>query len=427
MVLLSIFSGSDRFEVDSHKMEYGWIVNKKKGDKIDAVMVCYMKSPRSYTGEDVVEIFCHGGQIVLGKVMELLINKGVRVAERGEFTKRAFLNGKLDLSQAEAINDLVSAKTEVGVSCAIRQLEGRLKILINSIVEVLKAVLVEIEVGIDFPDDEYEKSSSEVEARINKAIIEIGGLLDTAKIGKIFKEGLSVVIVGKPNVGKSSLFNAILKEERAIVTDVPGTTRDTIDEVLNINGLAVRVVDTAGIRKAESLVEVEGVDRAVREVRSSNIMIAVFDGSNEIEPFEYEIAEMNSGGCKICVVNKVDLGIKVNIEEISRRVDAKETIMVSAINRTGVDELINKIYEIALNEIRPGEELAIIINSRHEGCLISARKSLIKARDGIQRGIPLDIVAVNIKETILGLGGVTGEVVSEEIINKIFSSFCVGK
>jgi tRNA modification GTPase len=425
--LFSVFYSQNEDLIESHRMMHGWIVRGEARERIDEVMVCYMESPRSFTGEDVVEVYCHGGQVVLGRVLGLVLKQGIRLAERGEFTKRAFLNGKLDLSQAESILDLINAKTEVGADYAVRQLEGRLKAKTNNIILGLKNILAEIEAEIDFPDDVHEQRKVEIQGKIVKEKEKIERLLKTAEIAKIYKVGISAVIIGKPNVGKSSLLNAIIGEERAIVTDVPGTTRDTIEESLNIKGLAIKIVDTAGIRRAENKVEEAGVKRARNEIQMADIVIMVFDGSAEIDEKDEEVLDEGRDRLGLIVINKADLAMKIKLEELTSKAGEKEAVMVSALHNLGIDALVNKIHEIAIMGISKEKDCEVIINKRHERCLLSAQQSLNKALTNIASNMPVDILSLDIKQSIINLEEISGEALSEEIIEKIFCNFCIGK
>lgn len=424
--LFSVFRGDKKGVVESHQMMHGWVV-KNKCEKVDEVLACFMESPKSFTGEDVAEIYCHGGQVVLREVLGLIMKHEIRLAENGEFAKRAFLNGKIDLSQAESILDLVKAKTEVGAGYAIRQLEGRLRQLIDNIKGALAGLLAEIEAEIEFPDDVEEKKRAEIEKRIKVEANKMDKLLETAEARRIFREGISVVIIGKPNVGKSSLLNAILGEERVIVTDVPGTTRDAIEEGISIRGLAVKLIDTAGIREAKGSVERAGVERARQEIKMADMVIMVFDGSGRLETEDLEM--MNEVGDKlnIVVINKIDLGINIQIEEIQKQVRVGGVQFVSAIRNEGVEGLLNRIHAVAMREMKGQEENEISINARHEGCLKRAKKNLEKAMAGMVSEVPTEIITIDIKEAIIELGEITGETISDDVINTIFSDFCIGK
>ena len=424
--LLSVFRGGESGGIESHRMMHGWIVNNT-GEKVDEVLACFMGSPKSFTGEDVAEIYCHGSQVVLRSVLGLIMKHDIRLAENGEFAKRAFLSGKLDLTQAESILDLVKAKTEVGAGYAIRQLEGRLKQKIDNIKEELTGLLVEIEVGMDFPDDGQEKKCTEIHKKIRLEVNKMDKLLEKAEVRRVFRDGISVVITGKPNVGKSSLLNAILGEERVIVTDVPGTTRDTIEEGVSIRGLAVKIIDTAGIRETGGAVERAGVERARKEIKMADMVIMVFDGAAGLSAEDFEIINEVGDKLNIAVINKIDLANIIKIDEINGRIKVGGVALVSAIRNEGIGYLLNIIHEMAIHELKGQADYEIAINARHEGCLQRAKIKLEKAMAGACNEIPNELITIDIKEAISELGEITGETISEEIVNKIFSDFCIGK
>lgn len=411
--------------IEPRRVYHGWVVDN--GKPVDEVLFCYMQAPNSYTGEDVVEINCHGGIAVLKAVLETTLKAGARMAERGEFTKRAFLNGKIDLMQAEAILDLVKAKTSEGVGAAVGQLEGRLSQKIHEMREELISLQAGLEATVDFPEDVSEIRPEETGKSISKTISSIDKLLETADLGKIIREGLATVIIGKPNVGKSSLLNALLKEDRAIVTEIPGTTRDTIEETVNLQGLPLRIIDTAGIRHPKDKVEEFGVLKAKNELRESDLAIIVMDASQELDENDLMIVREAKDKKAVIALNKIDLGLKINSGEIKKLTNGLPAFKISALKGDGLPQLEEGILQyIGFNKLQAGNG-GVIINLRHKDCLLKARQSLAEALNSAQNKMSADFIAIDLKGAILALGEAAGEAVSEEIINKIFEEFCVGK
>jgi tRNA modification GTPase len=386
-----------------------------------------MGAPKSYTGEDVVEIYCHGGIAVLQRVLEQSLSAGARLAERGEFTKRAFLNRKIDLPQAEAVLDMVSANTAQCAGFAVRQLEGRLSGIVSGIRERCLFMLAELEAAIDFPEDVSDVDRESLTAGLKGQINEIEGLLATAEGGRIFRSGLATVIIGKPNVGKSSLLNALLGEERAIVTEVPGTTRDAIEESIDIKGIPLKIVDTAGIRHPKDRVEEFGVARTERELESAEFSLIVVDGSNELDEMDTMVLNKARGKKGVVVINKIDLGCVLTEDNMRGIIRDYNVYKTSARFGDGIGGLIDGIYDyLQCQKGLPGTD-SIAINSRHKQCLVRARDGLVEALESCSRDLPGDFVTIDLKQSILALGEVTGEVVSEEVIKSIFDQFCVGK
>ncbi|MFC1571711.1 tRNA uridine-5-carboxymethylaminomethyl(34) synthesis GTPase MnmE [Candidatus Margulisiibacteriota bacterium] len=419
-VLSPLFLSSNGSKIESHKMSPGWLVDPSSGEKIDRIMACYMMAPKTFTGEDVVEFHCHGSMAVVQKALNLTLGSGARLAQKGEFTKRAFLNGKIDLAQAEAVLDLVRTPTESGAGYAIKQLEGRLSDVVSGIKRSLIKMQAGLEVSIDFPEDVAELNYNQLIQQINGDIEAIAGLINSAQSGKIYRQGLATVIIGKPNVGKSSLLNALLKEERAIVTEEPGTTRDSIEEALSIKGIPLRVVDTAGMRQPKDRAEELGVNRAKEERDQACLILAVFDASEPIDELDQEVLKSIEGKRSVVVLNKVDLGLKAHI---SRKPEYK----TSALYGDGIKELTDGIFAYIQAEISMPADSSVLINERHKECLARARESLLNAAETCVKGLAADIVAIDVKDAIMALGEVTGELVSEEVINAIFDQFCVGK
>ena len=407
-------------------MKYGYIVENEK--IIDEVLVSYFKEPMSYTTENMCEINSHGGNIVMKKILELCLKNGAELAEPGEFTKRAFLNGRIDLTQAESVIDVINAKSEKEVQAGIKQLEGGLSKEISAIKQEILDVMVNIEVAIDYPEyDVEEVTNNEIMNMLNSVEIKLNKLEKSFDNGKILKEGIKTAIIGKPNAGKSSLLNRILKEDRAIVTEFEGTTRDTIEEYININGIPLKLIDTAGIRNAKDEVEKIGIHKSKEIAKNADLIIAIFDASKDLSKEDKEILEIIKGKKVIILLNKIDLQQKLHKEDKEFREVTDSIIEISALNNIGIDDVyaeITKLFEI--NEINLDNDL-VITNIRHKNLIHQAVESIKKTKETIQEKMPIDIIAVYIKEILEDLGNITGEFVTEDIINEIFSKFCLGK
>lgn len=419
-------SGKKIEEYNTRTLIYGHILDGEK--TIDEVLVAYMKGPNSYTTEDVIEINCHGGFISVKKILELVLSKDVRLADQGEFTKRAFLNGRIDLAQAEAIIDVINAKTEMAHTVAQSQLEGSLSKKIKDLRFGITEMLAHITVSIDFPDEDVEQityntlkeKSLELQKEINK-------LYDTAESGKILRDGLKTVIVGKPNVGKSSLLNAVLGENRAIVTDIPGTTRDVIEEFVNIKGIPLKIVDTAGIRETEDVVEKIGVEKSKEFFNSADLSIVVLDSSRELEIEDIEILEAVQPNKTIVLLNKTDLDQVIDIEKIKQFVDEKNIITISALQHEGIEKIHDKIEDMVFEgTVRNSSDL-VVTNSRHKDALYKAKQSISDALTAIDSYMPLDFIEVDFKNIWDYLGYINGDTVTEDLLDTIFSNFCIGK
>ena len=407
-------------------MKYGYIVENEK--IIDEVLVSYFKEPMSYTTENMCEINSHGGNIVMKKILELCLKNGAELAEPGEFTKRAFLNGRIDLTQAESVIDVINAKSEKEVQAGIKQLEGGLSKEISAIKQEILDVMVNIEVAIDYPEyDVEEVTNNEIMNMLNSVEIKLNKLEKSFDNGKILKEGIKTAIIGKPNAGKSSLLNRILKEDRAIVTEFEGTTRDTIEEFVNINGIPLKLIDTAGIRNAKDEVEKIGIHKSKEIAKNADLIIAIFDASKPLSKEDKEILEIIKGKKVIILLNKIDLQQKLHKEDKDFREVTDSILEISALNNIGIDDVyaeITKLFEI--NEINLDNDL-VITNIRHKNLIHQAVESIKKTKETIQEKMPIDIIAVYIKEILEDLGNITGEFVTEDIINEIFSKFCLGK
>jgi len=415
-------------EVENRKLTYGHIVDPETGMIIDEVLIAYMKEPYTYTRENMVEIYCHGGVVAVKRILELLLNNGARLAEPGEFTKRAFLNGRLDLAQSEAVIDVIRAKTDKSLQVSLNQLDGSLSKKIKDIMGILLEMLAHINAAIDFSEDDLEDVDYEdLERKALQVKDQISKLLNTADRGKILRDGLNTVILGKPNVGKSSLLNAILRENRAIVTNIPGTTRDVIEEYVNIDGIPLKIVDTAGIRETENVVERIGVDKAREMVNKADLIIAVFDISNDLTDEDYEIIDLVKDKKAIVLLNKIDLPNQFTVDFIKGLLPDKKIVTSSIRNNIGLDLLEEEIKNMFYSGHLDVESDVVVTNIRHKNQLSKALKNIEDGLEGIRLKLPLDCVEVDIKSCWENLGEISGDTVSEDILDKIFSEFCIGK
>lgn len=423
----------------SHTIHYGYITD---GDEtIDEVLVMLMRGPHSYTGEDTVEINCHGGVYVVKRILETLIKYGARPAEPGEFTKRAFLNGRLDLSQAEAVGDLITSKNEYALQSSISQLKGNVKNKINDIRKKIIYHTAFIETALDDPEhisvDGYGK---ELHVVVDEILEEIKKLLASCDNGRIIKEGIQTVIVGKPNAGKSSLLNVLIGEERAIVTDIAGTTRDVLEEHINLQGISLNIMDTAGIRDTEDIVEKIGVDKAKGHAENADLIIYVIDASSELDENDYNIFEMIEGKKSIILLNKTDLDVVVTKEIVEKeyfarnlaKMDNRESfefpvIEISAKKKQGIDELESILKDMFYEGNLAFNDEIYITNVRHKTALNDAYQSLMKVNESIEMGMPEDFYSIDLLDAYESLGSITGETIGEDLVNEIFSKFCMGK
>lgn len=411
-------------DIKGYTIKYGNIVDNE--EIIDEVLVSYFKAPKSYTSENMCEINSHGGIVIVNKILDLCIRNGAQIAEPGEFTKRAFLSGRLDLSQAEAVIDVINAKTDKEAKISMEQLEGNLSQKIEQIRRIIISVMADIEATIDYPEYDLEEVTN---AKILNILDEVDKLLNSLEKsfynGKILREGISTAIIGRPNAGKSSLLNVILNEERAIVTDIEGTTRDTIEEYISIDGVPLKIIDTAGIRNANDEVEKIGVSKAIEIAKKSDIVVAIFDSNKELNEEDEKILDLLKDKNAIIILNKIDLAKKINTEKIKEL--NKPIVEISTKTRDGIEtfyEEISKMFK--LKEIANDGE-TIVTNVRHKNIIINSRKNLNKARETILSNMPIDIISTYLKEIIEELGKITGETVTEDVINEIFSKFCLGK
>ncbi len=413
-------------DMKTYTMRYGHICEIGTKNIIDEVIISFMKGPKSFTAEDVVEVNCHGGIVSTNKVLEEIIKAGARLAEPGEYTKRAFLNGRIDLSQAEAVMDIIRAKTDLSMKSAVMQHEGALSKEINKLRQYMLDTLALIEYSVDFTEDDEEEDPTiapRVQDQLKEAIFDIETLLKEADEGRIIRDGLNMVIVGKPNVGKSSMLNTLLKENRAIVTDVPGTTRDIIEEYLNIDGIPIRIIDTAGIREAKDVVEQIGIERSKEKLNQADIVLLMIDSSRPLDEEDMQIIEAVKDRKTIVVKNKCDLEVKINEEDLK---DFNDIILSSTKTGYGIEELKNKIKEIFFNGEVSSESL-IISNNRHKQALYRALENCNEALKRVQLNEYLDLISIYVTSALRALGEITGAELEEDLINKIFSEFCVGK
>lgn len=413
-------------DAPSHRMLYGHIVDPDDEHLVDEVLLAVMHAPNSYTREDVVEINCHGSMLSVRQILELALRQGVRIADPGEFTKRAFLHGRIDLSQAEAVLDIINAKTEESMRIAGEQLRGGLTERLSAIREKLIEITAFVEAHIDFPEDEIETASKhEIERKLVAATAEILKLSDTFNEARFFREGLSIAIVGRPNVGKSSLLNAVLQKDRAIVTDLPGTTRDLIEDYLNINGLPVRIVDTAGIRSSDEVVEQAGIKRSIQAIEHADFIVVLFDGSEPFTQEDQDLLAIIRDKKALLVINKADLPQKISFENSAA--EGKECLCISAVTGEGIERLKSIIFESNIRGWQEDREGVVITNIRHKAALDSAAESLDKARGLLSGNNPLELFSIEMRGSLDRIGEITGIITTDEILMKIFSSFCIGK
>lgn len=426
----SIYKGKKQLsEVDSHTINYGHILDPDSGEIVEEVMAAVMRAPKTFTREDIVEINCHGGLVTVNRVLELTLSNGARMADPGEFTKRAFLHGRIDLSQAEAVMDFIRSKTERASKVALGQMEGRLSELIKGLRQSILEILAQVEVNIDYPEyDDVEEATSQFllkeAANIEQ---EIDKLLKTGQQGKIMREGLSTVIVGKPNVGKSSMLNNLIQDNKAIVTEIAGTTRDVLEEYVNVRGVPLRLVDTAGIRETEDIVEKIGVERSRKALSEADLILFVLNYNESLTESDYQLFEAIKNEDFIVIINKTDLEQHLDMDELKEMIGDHPIVQTSMVEQQGIEELEQKISELFFGGQVQSQDMTYVSNSRHIALLKDAKSSINDAIHSAEEGIPIDIVQIDLIKTWELLGEVIGEEASESLIDQLFSQFCLGK
>ncbi len=425
--VFSSFKHKSLTNTRNHSLLYGHILDDT-GKVIDEVLVSVMRGPHSFTAEDVVEINCHGGIVAVRKTLEIVLKAGARPADPGEFSKRAFLNGRIDLAQAESIIDLINAKTEKSLKVAVNQLEGMLSGEIKEISTEMLELMAHIEAGIDFPEHDIEEiSRHKIEQKSGEILARIEHMLALADTGKVFREGLRTVIIGKPNVGKSSLLNALLKEKRAIVTDIPGTTRDVIEEIVSIRGIPLKLVDTAGIRETEDVVEKIGVEKTKEVFAESDLVLFMVDASTGLTAEDRALFPLVKDRNSLVIVNKTDVTQEVNVSEIETHFRGEDIIEMSLLYGRGLDRLEKRIEEMVYAGLSSSQEEIVVSNVRHKDALERALRSIKDVLSAMRAGLPTDCMAIDLRTAWETLGEITGESVSEDLVDQIFSRFCIGK
>ncbi|MBC9873887.1 tRNA uridine-5-carboxymethylaminomethyl(34) synthesis GTPase MnmE [Macrococcoides bohemicum] len=426
-----IYKGKHKLiNVDSHTINYGHIIDPETNDIVEEVMVAVMRAPRTYTREDIVEINCHGGIMTVNRVLELTLSNGAKLAEPGEFTKRAFLNGRIDLSQAEATMDFIRSKTDRASKVAMQQIEGRLSTLIKGLRQSILEILAQVEVNIDYPeyDDVEEATNQFLLTEAEKIKTSIEGLLQTGTQGKILREGLSTVIVGKPNVGKSSMLNNLIQDNKAIVTEIAGTTRDVLEEYVNVRGVPLRLVDTAGIRETDDIVEKIGVERSREALSKADLILYVLNYNEALTESDYQLAEVIKNEDVIVIINKTDLSQALDIEAVKQMVGVNTPIvMTSMVDQSGIEQLEEKIRDLFFEGAVSNQDMTYVSNARHISLLKDAKQSISDAIIAAESGVPIDMIQIDLIKTWELLGEVIGESVADGLIDQLFSQFCLGK
>jgi len=425
----TLFKGVNLNEVTSHTIHYGNIVDPTTVDIADEVMVSVMRAPKTFTCEDVVEINCHGGVVAVNRILQLVLSHGARLADPGEFTKRAFLNGRIDLSQAEAVMDVIRAKTDEAMNVALNQLDGKLSRLIKDLRSTLIETIAHVEVNIDYPEyDDVEEMSHEMMRTKTKYVhSEIKKLLDIAHQGKIFREGIKTAIVGRPNVGKSSLLNSLLQEEKAIVTNIPGTTRDIIEEYVKVRGIPLKLIDTAGIRDTQDVVEKIGVERSQKLIKEVDLVLFMLNNNEPITSADRLIFESLRETNYIVIINKTDLDTHIEMDTVKKLAKGKPVITTSIIQDEGIEALEMALYELFFSGEVMTNDATFVSNVRHIQLLQDAKKALEDAMEALELNIPLDMVQIDVTRTWEFLGEIIGDTASESLIDQLFSQFCLGK
>ncbi len=414
--------------VDSHTIHYGHLIDPNTNEKVEEVMVAVMKAPRTFTREDVVEINCHGGVVSANRVLQLVLSNGARLAEPGEFTKRAFLNGRIDLSQAEAVIDLIRSKTDRAMNLALNQMEGRLSKRIRSLRETLIETIAHVEVNIDYPEYDAEEMTQQLLLeKMQRVKREIEKLMSTSKQGKILREGLATAIVGRPNVGKSSLLNSLVQENKAIVTNIPGTTRDVLEEYVNVRGVPLKLIDTAGIRETDDVVEKIGVERSKQIINEADLILLVLNHAEPLSEEDKSLIEMAKQHEAIFIVNKTDLPQKIDLEEVKRLAGETPIVSLSLLRDEGIEQLEEMIAAMFFTDGVEAQDLTYVSNSRHIALLEQAKRSIEDAISSLEANMPIDMAQIDITRAWELLGEIIGDTVSEKLIDQLFSQFCLGK
>ena len=416
-------------EQPSHTIHYGHIVDPKNDEVIDEVMVTVLRAPKTFTREDVVEINCHGGIVAINRILQLVLRMGARLAEPGEFTKRAFLNGRIDLSQAEAVMDLIRAKTDKSMQMAMRQLDGELSKLIQNLRQEILNTLAQVEVNIDYPeyDDVEEMTLQLLREKTQQVSQGIRALLNTASQGKILRDGLKTAIVGRPNVGKSSLLNVLLREEKAIVTDIAGTTRDTIEEYVNVRGVPLQLIDTAGIRETDDVVERIGVERSRKALNEADFVLLILNQSEELMDEDLRLLEQTKDFKRIILLNKTDLPTKIDMGKVKEFATDSEIVTTSMLKKEGIDQLEEKIADYFFQGQMNERDATYLSNTRHIALLEKAEQALQEVANGVDMGMPVDLIQIDFTRAWDLLGEITGDTVQDELLIQLFSQFCLGK
>lgn len=423
-----VFQGPDLHKVKTHTIQYGHIVDPESHEELDEVMVTVMRAPKTYTREDIVEINCHGGIVVTNKVLQLILAAGARMAEPGEFTKRAFLNGRIDLTQAESVMDLIRAKTDSALQVALQQLDGNLHHLIKNLRQDILQVLAQVEVNIDYPEyDEDELTAQMLREKAEQVQDRIATLLQTASQGKILREGLATAIIGRPNVGKSSLLNYLLHEDKAIVTDIAGTTRDVLEEYVNVRGVPLKLIDTAGIHATEDKIEKIGVARSKKALENADLVILILNASEKLTPADRELLKLTQDRKRLIILNKADLKMKTTASDLQALGVQMPPLVASVLTQRGLSAIEEEIKDRFFGGIENRQQDILVSNNRQIGLLKQAQSDLRAVLAGLDQQMPVDLVQIDMTNCWEHLGEITGDSTPDELITQLFSQFCLGK